>query len=201
MALETIESGGKLMNLRIIGIAAAVLLVLAACSSDTVESTAVGDDSATQTSSPAAAGGEEAQPPSTPGSGGSATLTIGDQTYEFDEYYCIQGSANTGNSRASFSSGAFGDIDGVRVQLDASIQDMNEGDAMEGEGTIHSVSLNDIEDFQNPSVSWDAVTGFISAPAWTVEYDGSTVRADALFDDGLTDDLEEIPGTLEATCS
>lgn len=72
---------------------------------------------------------------------------------------------------------------------------------MSGEGTIQPVTLNDIEDFANPSVAWDATTGFIQAPTWVIEYDGSAVTASATFDDSGTDDvIEEIPGTLDAIC-
>ncbi len=134
-----------------------------------------------------------------PGGGGSATLTIGDMVYEFDNYYCVSG-ADTGNSRVSFSSGAMGEVDGVRVQLDASIQDPSEQGMTEGEGTLHSVTLDDIEDFEDPSVSWAAVTGFVGAPSWVVVSDGSTVTVEAAFDDGTTDEIEEVPGTLEASC-
>ncbi len=198
------------MSKRLIALLTVLVLVVAACGGGDDAGDASGDDGSAETTTTASSGdGGSGEPSaettttaaSSGASGnGSATLVVGDQTYEFDNYYCFQGSANTGNDRVSFSSGALGEIDGVRVQLDASIQDTNEGDAMDGAGTIQSVSLNDIEDFENPSVSWAAVTGFIGDPAWVIEYDGSTVHAEALFDDGRTDELEEIPGTLDATC-
>lgn len=179
---------------------AAAILVLAACSSSS--------DDGTNTTAPAGSGDTTAPTGGTDttaapagggsgggiGDGGSATLVVGDVTYTFDNFYCLQGSANTGNSRVSFSSGAFGEVDGVRVQLDVGIQDTNEGDAMTGEGTIHYVSLNDIEDFANPSLSWESFGGS------DVEYDGSNVHAEMTFDDQTTDDFEEIPGTLDAEC-
>lgn len=189
-----------------ISMVAVLALVAAACSGTDEGATTTADTTADSTSSTEASGAassdttEATSVPSASGSG-SATLVVGDETYEFDNYYCRQGGANTGNDRVSFSSGAFGEVDGVRVQLDASIQDTAEGDAMSGEGTIQSVTLNDIEDFANPSVAWDATTGFVQAPTWVIEYDGSTVTANATFDDGRTDDaLEEIPGTLVAIC-
>ena len=185
-------------------------LVLGACSSssdDSTTTTLAGSSGTTETTAPDASGGgadtTTTNAPAAGGSGdaGSATLVVGDQTYEFDNYYCFQGSDNTGNSRVSFSSGAFGEVDGVRVQLDASIQDTNEGNAMDGDGTIHSVSLNDIENFQTPTVGWDSVTGFFGAPEWVIEYDGATVHAEAEFDDLTTEEeLEAVPGTLDAVC-
>lgn len=134
------------------------------------------------------------------GESGSATLTIGDQVYTFDNYYCLQGGENTGNDNVPFSSGAFGEVEGVRVQLDASLYDPDAQDRMEGDGVIHTVSLNDVEDFENPSVAWRAESGFLGMGDWVIQYDGETVFAEAMFDDDRTDEIEEIPGTLEAVC-
>jgi len=120
-------------------------------------------------------------------------------TFTFDNYYCRTGEG-TGNARVSFSSGAFGETDGHRTQLDASIQDKNETGAMEGEGTIQSVTLNDVEDFENPVVAYEAVSGFIGAPDFTIMVDGNHVTAEAMFDDSTTDEIETIAGTLDATC-
>lgn len=133
------------------------------------------------------------------GGGGSATLTVGEVAYEFDNYYCLSGD-DTGNNRVSFSSGAMGEVDGVRVQLDASIQDPSEQGMVEGAGTLHTVSLSDTENFADPSVAWAAQSGLIGEPAWLVVPDGSTVTAEATFDDASTDEIEEVPGTLEASC-
>ena len=134
------------------------------------------------------------------GSGGEATLTIGDVVYTFDNYYCASGANETLNDDVPFSSGAFGEVDGVRVQLDASLYDPSGEGRMEGDGVIHSVTLDDIEDFENPSVSWHAESGFFGAVEFTIQYDGSTVFVEATFDDDRTDEIEEVPGTLEATC-
>ena len=187
---------------------AAIALALTACggSDDGEATTTVAADSSSATTQPAdspdtTAGKETATTSAGSTAGpGSATLTVGDVTYEFDNYYCLAGPDNTGNDRVSLSSGAMGRIDEVRVQLDASIQDPDEEGRMEGEGTIQSVSLNDIEDFENPSVALEAVTGFLGEPDWTIEYDGSTVTVEAEFDDTTTDEIETIPGTLQATC-
>ena len=188
---------------------AVIALALAACggSDDGDATTTTVADSSSATTQPAdtteTTAAEETPTTASAGSTagpGSATLTVGDVTYEFDNYYCLAGPDNTGNDRVSLSSGSMGRIDEVRVQLDASIQDPDEEGRMEGEGTIQSISLNDIEDFENPSVALEAVTGFVGGPEWTITYDGSTVTAEALFDDTTTDEIEEIPGTLQATC-
>ncbi|MCE0487144.1 hypothetical protein [Ornithinimicrobium sediminis] len=203
--------------------ALALALALAACGGDDApeetadetttseEATDTAEDAATtedETTTGDVPGGEDADEESAEegaaaggiGAGGSATLTVGGETYEFDNYYCATGPEETGNDDVSFSSGAFGEVDGVRVQLDASILDFSGESAMEGEGTIQSVSLNDIEDFEDPSVSWSAEAGFMGEPEWTIETDGSTVSAEATFDDGRTEEIEEVEGSLEATC-
>lgn len=201
--------------IRKVALVGVVALALAACggddSTDTTsvagngsgETTAAPDSgsAATTTQADAATGTTTAPSGGGGGGAGSAVLTVGDQSWEFDNFYCFDGPENTGNSRVSFSSGSFGEQDGNRTQLDASIQDTDEQGRHEGEGTIQSVSLNDVDDFENPVVSLDATTGFVGAPDWLIVYDGSTVTAEALFDDGTTENvLEETPGTLEGVC-
>lgn len=199
----------------VLGLGLVLMLVMAACSSgdgasegdlpDDVATTSTAaavssDDSSNDdtvtTINDAGSGDAAAAPPGA----GSATLTVGDQTWTFDNYYCRTGPENTGNARTSFSSGAFGENEDGRIQLDASIQDTDEQGRMEGEGTIQSVTLNDIEDFENPSVSLAAESGFIGGPEFVIQVDGDQVTAEAFFDDGTTDEIEAIPGTLEATC-
>jgi hypothetical protein len=181
---------------------AALALALAACgSSPAATTTTQAAGGGTTTTAPSS--GTTAAPSTTAGAttgAGSATLTIGDMTFTFNNYYCAVGEAETRNSRVSFSSGAFGETDGHRTQLDASIQDTSEQGAMEGDSTIQSISLNDVEDFENPVVAYESVSGFIGEPGFTIMYDGSHVTAEANFDDSTTDEIESIPGTLEATC-
>jgi hypothetical protein len=145
--------------------------------------------------------GDDSAPAQQAGDRGSATLTIGEQTWTFDSYYCATGARETRNDRVSFSSGATGSPDGVRLQLDASIQDPSEEDRLEGDGVIHSVTLNDIEDFENPTAGWSAVSGIVGESNAFIQVSDGRVTAEAVFDDELTDGvIEEVPGTLEATC-
>jgi hypothetical protein len=64
------------------------------------------------------------------------------------------------------------------------------------------VTLDDVEDFQNPSVSWSANTfELFGGSVPELEIDGKNVTINAVFDDGLTEDeMEAIPGTLVANC-
>ena len=134
---------------------------------------------------------------------GSATLTIGDETWEFDGVFCAFSPEESRSDRVSFTMSAFGEAEnGNRTQLDATIQDPDEEGRYEGEGVIHSVSLNDIDDFENPAVGWSALSGFLGTGEPFIEIDGDTVRAEATFDNELTDlEVEQVPGTLEASCS
>jgi hypothetical protein len=186
-------------------------LVLGACGSDTTTAgdsdESAGDVVTTTEAAPTDTEAPESEPeeepedeePSAPGGGGSATLTVGDQIYTFDNYDCASGEG-TGNDDVPFSSGAFGEVEGVRVQLDASVYDPSGEGNMEGDGVVNAVTLNDVEDFANPSVSWSAESGFIGGAEFAIQYDGSTVFVESTFDDGRTDEIEQVPGTLEATC-
>lgn len=199
------------MNLRmaIIPVLAMLLLVgalAAACSSD--------DDADTGDSDPTATAIEPADDGDADGDGdddgnsggasgsGNATLTIGDESWSFDDIFCAFSPEESRNDRVSFTLSAFGEtVEGVRMQLDATIQDPDEQGRYEGEGVIHSVSLDDVEDFENPTVSWTALTGFFSVSDSPIQVDGKNVTAEATFDDGRTDDtIEEVAGNLVATC-
>lgn len=142
------------------------------------------------------------QPDEGASGGGSATLTIGEETWTFDELFCAFSPEESQNDRVSFTASAFGEsASGVRVQLDATIQDPDEQGRYEGDGVIHSLTLNDVEDFENPSLGWEAMSGLIGATDPFIQVDGKNVTAETVFDDQLTDGvIEEVPGTLEATC-
>jgi len=130
---------------------------------------------------------------------GSATLTIGDETWEFDEFGCAFGYDATQSETYSFSSNSFGEhSDGSRVQMQANIEDDTGQERYEGAGVIYTVDINDIENFEDPSVAWEARG---SAETIVVRIDGNRVTAEGVFDDLLTDlEIEEVPGTLVATC-
>jgi len=227
--MDTIRIEGKpgpskrrRMPLRAVGVlffaALSGLILLAACGGDDEEATGTpaatlssgqtqtpsGTSAAEETQTPAAtaepAGGAE-DGGSAPSGSGSATLTIGAETWTFDDVFCAFSPQESRNDRVSFTLSSFGSSStGARIQLDATIQDTDEQGRYEGDGTIHSVSLNDVDDFENPSVAWSADSGIVAA-GLNIEVDGKSVRAEGAFDDQRTDlELEEVPGTLEATC-
>jgi hypothetical protein len=113
--------------------------------------------------------------------GGSATLTVGDETWTFDSVLCAFGEEMIGQEGAVFNLSSIQD----GLQMYASIDSFG-----------HSVSLDDIEDFQNPSVSLSASSPFDEF----IQLDGKNVSAEFGFVDGTTDDLTETPGTFTASC-
>ena len=197
------------MRFGVLPIAVMLLLfgvLIAACSSDSDDSG--NDGNGADATEPADDGGGDATEPPDDGDGGggggsgSATLTVGDESWSFDDVFCAFSPEESRNDRVSFTLSAFGETaEGVRTQLDATIQDPDEDGRYEGNGVIFSVSLDDVEDFENPSVGWSLLTGFFSEVDPVILVDGKNVTADTIFDDGLTDDvIEEVPGTLRGTC-
>jgi len=113
--------------------------------------------------------------------GGSATLTVGDRTWTFDSVLCAFGEEMIGQEGAVFNLSSIQD----GMQMYASIDQFG-----------HNVDLNDIENYENPSVS--VQSGF-GADDFIV-LDGKNVSAATGFTDNTTDDFTEIPGTFTATC-
>ena len=127
---------------------------------------------------------------------GRATLTIGDEVFEFDRFDCASGHENTESETFSFTTNSFGEFDGVRTQMQFTVSDASSTGQTEGEGVRHRISFDDISDFENPSISWS-----MREPD-SVSIDGYELSMSGVFDDGLTEGTsEDIPGTLEAECS
>jgi hypothetical protein len=125
---------------------------------------------------------------------GSATLTIGDQTWEFDSFLCAFGHDATQSDVYSFSSDTRGDHEGVRVQVQANIRDSSGAGRFEGADLSHDVFITDVTNLGNPIIdlSFNAPEG--------IRIDGNDLTAEGQFDDKLTEEIEAIPGTLVARC-
>ena len=141
----------------------------------------------------------------TPSGGmGSATLTIGDETWEFDSFGCAFGHDATQSDIFSFSSNSFGEhSNGARVQMQADIEDATGQGRYEGEGVVYTIYIADIEDFQNPSVDWESTSRSLPSMAsgeTVVTIDGDHITGEGLFDDLLTGEFEQVPGTLDGAC-
>lgn len=113
--------------------------------------------------------------------GGSATLTVGGETWTFTSVLCAFGEDEIGQEGAEFVLSSIQD----GLQMYASIDSFG-----------HSVSLNDIQDFENPSV--DLSTAFGGGEV--IQVDGKNISAVAEFMDGTSDGFETVEGTFEATC-
>lgn len=116
--------------------------------------------------------------------GGSASITVGDETWSFDGVLCAIGEEQTGQEGAEFVLSAIGD----GVQLYISIDDFG-----------HSVSLTDIEDFENPSVALEAST-LMGGDQEFIVLDGKSVHGDADFMDIESESLDTTAGSFEGTC-
>jgi hypothetical protein len=111
--------------------------------------------------------------------GGSASFTVGDQSYTFESVLCAFGPEEIGQEGAEFVLSSIQDGTQFYMSIDS---------------FGHSVSLDDIEDFENPSVSWSSQgDGFI-------QLDGRSASGEADFLDGTTESFEGQPGSFEATC-
>lgn len=125
---------------------------------------------------------------------GHATLTIGDQTWEFDSFVCAFGHDATQSDVFSFSSDTRGEHEGAQVQVQANIRDESGEGRFEGADLVHQVYIQDVSDFNNPSIHFE-----FNSPTG-IQIDGNDLFAEGLFDDELTTEAEEIPGNLEARC-
>lgn len=112
--------------------------------------------------------------------GGSMTLTVGDESWTFEPALCAFGPEEIGQEGAEFVLSSIQDGKQMYVSI----------------GVFgHSVSLHDVEDFENPSISLDSFgyEEFISL-------DGKSFSGSAEFTDGTTDSFVTIPGTFSGTC-
>lgn len=113
--------------------------------------------------------------------GGSASLTVGGQTWDFDTVLCAIGEEETGQEGAEFVLSSIQD----GLQFYVSIDSFG-----------HSVSLNDIDNFDDPSVSLDSAMA--SNAGDFIEVDGKSVSGQMAIWDELTG--QEQDASFEGTC-
>lgn len=173
--------------LRLSGAAAALALLLAACAGGS-DDAASADEAAAEVSAAvddlaSATSGEEmseavedmAESLEAQQSGGSATITVGGETWAFDGALC----AFPGGGEFNLSAIANG------LQFYLSIDEFG-----------HSASIHDIENFDDPSVSYDSATD----AGEFIRVDGKDISGEVGFVDFETDSLDTLPGAFEATC-
>jgi hypothetical protein len=135
-----------------------------------------------------------------PGSG-SATLTIGDESWSFDDVRCGFSQEETYLPMQSFVLSAFGETaTGIRIELSAVILDDQRAGRYEGKGVSYAVSLFDAVDDENPALNWASLTGLFWEVEPVIKVDGKNVMANTTFQDNVTLSGDKIPGTLQATC-
>ena len=125
---------------------------------------------------------------------GSASLTIDGTTHVFDGFVCAFGHDNTESETYSFSSNAFGEIEGARVQFQVNVRDPDGEGRTEGDGVIPDITLDDIDDFENPSVSF-----FTRADKFSLTIEGDHLTGEGVIYDDVAF-VEGVPVSLDATC-
>ncbi len=112
--------------------------------------------------------------------GGSAMLTVGDESWTFEPVLCAFGPEEIGQEGAEFVLSSIQDGKQMYFSIDS---------------FGHSVSLDDVTDFENPSVSLSSVRGedFILI-------DGKNFSGSAEFRDDTTESFETVSGTFSGTC-
>jgi len=127
---------------------------------------------------------------------GRATLIIGGERFEFASFDCASGHDNTQSATFSFTTNSFETFDGVRTQMQFTIDDPSGTGQTDGEDVHHGITFDDIDDFENPSITWHM------READSVSLEGYELSVSGTFDDGTTEGvIEEIEGSLEAECS
>jgi hypothetical protein len=167
-----------------------VALLAAACGDDAPAQRGDGGSGTTSTAAPGAtvAGATPATPPAAPGTGGSATLAVGDDTWTFDRVACAFGEQQIGQEGAEFVLTAFAD----GIQLYVSIDPWG-----------HTITIDDIANFDNPSVGWsagDPAHRLWADPGDFIVLAGRNVSATVEFWDTIVQDMEFTPGELRAEC-
>lgn len=178
------------LRLGILRIAAMLLLygaLVTACNSDGEEAGNSGN-------------GKSGGDGGTPGSG-SATLTIGDESWSFDKVLCGFSQEETFLPQQSFVLSAFGETaEGVRIELSVAILDDQNTGRYEGDGVSFGVFLNDGEDGDDHTLNWVSQIGLFGDVEPGIQVDGKNVVADMPFQDHVNITGEKIPGTLQALC-
>ena len=169
--------------------AGALALLLSACGGDPEPGDPAGAGTVTADAGALAASPEEAaeelvedlEDAQAAQGGGSASLTVGGSTWDFDSVLCAFGEEQIGQEGAELVVSSI--QDGLQFYL-----------SVDSYG--HSASLEDVENFQDPSVSLSTE----GASDDFIKVDGTRVSGEAGFVDATTDSLEPIAGSFEATC-
>lgn len=115
---------------------------------------------------------------------GDVTVTIDGRTHQFQGFECAFESSGVLNDGTIFGSNLFGEVDGARIQLQIDSYD---------DGTSQ-FTMDDIDDFENPSVSFSGSTGI------AVTIDGNDVHAEGVVSDSTQDTFPDVPMTFDANC-
>lgn len=160
----------------------ALALMIAACGGEDTSSEPESDEATTTTAGATqdtqAPADEQAEEPTSAGDI-AITLTIGDETWEFPGSLCAFYNAPAGEAGSEWNVSYTED----GLQVYASGDDFGE-----------SLSIDDIENGGNPTVSWEASNDEVD-----LTVDGNDISGTGTFTDNVNDGSEE--GTFEARCN
>jgi len=122
-----------------------------------------------------------------PGSG-SASLTVGSESWQFDNFMCVFGHEANQSDEYVFVSLAEGEhTTGERIQLFVQIRDDSGQGRYEGDGVVYEIEMFDVDNLEDPSVhliaTSDSRYGDVSA---VVSINGDSVTAEGMFFDDAT---------------
>jgi hypothetical protein len=130
-----------------------------------------------------------------------ATTTRATMIRAIDGVGCVFSAEEARNPDFPFNlAGSSTSDDGKSLHVAADIYDSSGEERHEGEGVIHSIEIYDL-DFENQTLHWRAETPFLGGDDSTfVTVDGKNIHGVGVFDDQTTDEIEELPGTLDLVC-
>ena len=123
---------------------------------------------------------------------GMATLTVGEESWNFSGLQCAFGHSATQSGVYSFSSTTFADLDGARAQLQVSIRDEQGQGRYSGDGVTAEIEFDDIDNVAEPAIS-------VLASDATVTIDGNTITGSGQFRDQVGG-VDGIAGTFAGSC-
>jgi hypothetical protein len=177
-----------------------VALLLAGCASDDAPPSSTPTDSGQQP----ATGATASPAPDAEGSDnpGTATLTLGDVTYDFASFRCATGHENTASDVYAFTSDARGQsATGAALQMQANVRDDQGLGRLVGEGVVYEISIRDIDNLDAPSVSFVATSAGSLGSDATLSIDGDSLTGSGNFLDNQQVGADPLAGSLQGTCS
>ncbi len=189
----------------IAGLAALVLVLAVACGGGDSDDSGDGSSGSSATEAPDNSGGEPENTATAEPSGGgsaspgSATLTLGDDSWTFNLNKCFFEGESSDEAVVFATGGTVANPGNGMLAFSVGISDS----ALRG-GLAHTIRIFSFEADNGEAVKetivWTTSTTLSDDDDGFIQIDGKRVTADALFDNELTSETESVPGTLVVVC-